>query len=373
MVGSTVQNKVTLYCRESGSDKVYALWLEEKGGAWLVQFQFGRRGGTQQTGTKTPEPVTREKAEQVYGKILREKLGKGYHEGEDAPAFSQVDGAKDTGVRPMLLTTASEEDLDRLIGDAAWAAQEKLNGKRILIRRTVDGSGAGTVAGINRRGLECPIPKRVEDVFFDERWPHVVLDGEMVGTTYHIFDLLEGIADERQRPLADRHTILREMLRPVPPCMRLVDLVMGPEAKRSLVKRLRAERREGVVFKRLDGRYEPGLIENLKNALAVKVKFYAEGDFVVLRLNEKRSAEVGAAPDARGRCVSVGNVSVPAKYAPEVKVGSVVRVKYLYATTGGRLYQPFLNPTDDGRVTQSDVLPAECLLSQLKFEGKEDE
>lgn len=69
---------VTLYCTEGGSDKQYTVWLEEKDGCWIVSAQWGRRGGSVQSGTKTPRPVSREEAEAVYWRVQNEKVRKGY-------------------------------------------------------------------------------------------------------------------------------------------------------------------------------------------------------------------------------------------------------------------------------------------------------
>lgn len=128
---------VSLSSKEGGSDKIYVLWLEQKDDKFLVQFQFGPRGGWMQGGTKTKEPVSKEDANKIYSKILKEKTAKGYcfTDAKDAPpVFTQAESKVDTGLRPMLLTSATEDDLERFITDDAWGAQEKLNGRRMLVR-----------------------------------------------------------------------------------------------------------------------------------------------------------------------------------------------------------------------------------------------
>lgn len=73
------EKRVSLYCQEGGSDKVYTLWLESRdGGLFTVEAQWGRRGGPMQAGAKTPKPVSRADAEKVYTKTVAEKLAKGY-------------------------------------------------------------------------------------------------------------------------------------------------------------------------------------------------------------------------------------------------------------------------------------------------------
>jgi hypothetical protein len=67
----------------------------------------------------------------------------------------------------------------------------------------------------------------------------------------------------------------------------------------------------------------------------------------------------------------VGNVTVPTKYLPQISLGRMVRVRYLYATTDGKLYQPNLDPTFDGIVVADDADSVNATyLKDLKFEGK---
>ena len=61
---------VSLYYQQGPSDKVYHAHLEAKGNGWIVNFAFGRRGSTLQTGTKTSEPVAYDKAKTIYDKIV---------------------------------------------------------------------------------------------------------------------------------------------------------------------------------------------------------------------------------------------------------------------------------------------------------------
>jgi len=71
---------VVLYFREGTSDKIYQIQIVQatKTSDYFVKFQYGRRGGTYQQGTKTPYPVDLYEAEQIYQKLLHEKLAKGY-------------------------------------------------------------------------------------------------------------------------------------------------------------------------------------------------------------------------------------------------------------------------------------------------------
>jgi len=372
-VGERVKS-VTLFCVEGGSNKQYTVWMERSGNGWLVNFQFGPVGGWVQGGAKTKSPVSRAQAEKVYEGLLKQKRAKGYSEGEDAPAFSQpaaraaapaqkaaAKAEDDPGLRPMLLTWAEESDLGWLVGDDGWGAQEKINGKRIMIKVT-----RGGVVGLNKRGLPCPIPEAVAremSGFVGE------FDGEMVGDVYNVFDMtMDGVANVGTSGCEYRHGLLASRLAKPTKHVRVVPLVVGADAKGVLVEGLRAGRKEGVVFKRLDAPYEAGRRPSLAKAIAVKVKFYAEIAVEVLKWNGDKSSVEVAALDS-GRLVSVGKVTIHDKYVGQVAPGVVVRVKYLYATEAAQLYQANLDPTDDGSVVADQV--AADPIGRLKFENKD--
>jgi bifunctional non-homologous end joining protein LigD len=352
--------QVSLYCTEGGSDKVYTLWIEEKDGLFTVQALGGRRGGSMTPYTKG-KPGSRPEAEKTYASVLKEKLGKGYHEGADAPAFSHVEDAVDTDLRPMLLTDASGEDPEPYLKDPSWGAQQKMNGKRIMIRTTARG-----VIGANRRGLECPIPEivRTELAYGDAD-----LDGEMIGDTYHAFDLLEmGGTDCRKDPYQERHAEL-EAWRPTLDHFKVVPLVTGEKAKRALYAKLQADRQEGIVFKKLEAAYLSGRVENLKKAIAIKIKFYSEGSFLVTGWTKGKSSVAVALVDPKTKeQVPAGSVTVAQKYVEQVEAGKIIRVRYLYATDANQLYQPTLDPDGNGSVVADGGPDAP---GTLKHEGKD--
>lgn len=362
-------NKLSLYCKEGGSDKVYTLWLEEKSDGFLVNFNYGPRGGWVKDGTKTPKPVSKAEAEKIYEKKLKEQKAKGYTVGEDAPAFSQTEGVEDSGLRPMLLTNCTDEGPERFIEEEAWAAQEKLNGKRIMIRRTKDGQ----VIGSNKRGLVCPIPVALAEEVKAFGHP-VTLDGELIGDVYHVFDLLEMVGDWRDVRFGKRHDEVLEYFSEKKH-IRVVPRIFGREEKAKFVKDLMKRRKEGVVFKLLGGHYMPGRIEDPKKAIAVKVKFYAAISAVVIGWKkDKQSIEVGLREEMKGskaNIISVGWVTVPTKYVEQIEIGKPVRVKYLYATAGHQIYQAHLDPTTDGQVMADQVLADPY--GDLKYEGKESD
>ena len=79
--------RITLYYREGSSDKVYQAAIEPQGELFVVNFAYGRRGSTLNTGTKTQTPVDHETAKHIYDKLVREKMAKGYTEGPDGTPY----------------------------------------------------------------------------------------------------------------------------------------------------------------------------------------------------------------------------------------------------------------------------------------------
>lgn len=69
---------ITLYFKDAKSDKIYKASLEKKGKLFIVNFAYGKRDGNLKEGTKTPKPVSYEKAEVIYNKLIKSKTDKGY-------------------------------------------------------------------------------------------------------------------------------------------------------------------------------------------------------------------------------------------------------------------------------------------------------
>lgn len=68
-----------LFFKEGNSDKVYEVDLCEVGtGQYVVNFRFGKRGATLKEGTKTPTPVAKPIADNLFNGLEVEKRRKGY-------------------------------------------------------------------------------------------------------------------------------------------------------------------------------------------------------------------------------------------------------------------------------------------------------
>src|SRR5256885_1680016 len=68
--------QITLYFKNGGSDKVYQASIEPTKDGYLVNFAYGRRGSTMQTGTKTATAVNLEAARGIYERLVKEKMAK---------------------------------------------------------------------------------------------------------------------------------------------------------------------------------------------------------------------------------------------------------------------------------------------------------
>ena len=362
MSTSSTAERITLYYCAGGSDKTYQAAIEPKGNGFVVNFAFGRRGSTLKTGTKTAQPVDYAAARKIYDKLIAEKTAKGYTPGESGTPYQQTDlQARATGVLPQLLNPIGEAEIDKLIADDAWWAQEKLDGKRVLIRKS-----GQEITGINRRGLTIALPQSIVEQATKLGSGQWLMDGECIGDSFIAFDLLEaGSSDLRPQAYSTRLTALYDMLAPNgKDPIRALGTAIGTKHKKNLLKSLRERHAEGIVFKRHDAPYTPGRPASGGDQL--KCKFYATASCIVSAINTgKRSVAIELCDNDKR--VAVGNVTIPAgRQMP--KAGEVIEVRYLYAYPGGSLFQPvFLNRRDD-------LAAAECKLAQLKFRvGTEDD
>ena len=71
--------RITLYYREGSSDKVYQAFIEPQGEGFVVNFAYGRRGSTMNTGTKTQTPVDYDTATKIFYETGQREEGQGLH------------------------------------------------------------------------------------------------------------------------------------------------------------------------------------------------------------------------------------------------------------------------------------------------------
>jgi len=353
---------ITLYYREGTSDKIYQCSIESQGDLFVVNFAYGRRGSTLNTGTKTSSPVDYDEAKAVYDKLVEEKKNHPktpYTEGENGTPYTSNNGDKQvSGLLPQLLNPIDEKTVNILLHDPNWCMQEKLDGRHLLIRK----QGA-VIHGINKKGLIVGLPLPVFEAIqlFDA---DLVLDGESIGDVFHCFDILvlDGVSLQN-RPYRERLVSLMNLLFGVQQkAIHYVETHFKKDQKLRAFDELKSAKKEGAVFKRLDAPYRPGRPNS--GGTQLKHKFYAMLSAVVSKINKQRSVEIRLL-NGEG-WIPCGNVTIPANHQIP-KVGQVIEVRYLYAHRQSNvLYQPtYLGPRDD-------VEQAECLLTQVKYKPEEE-
>ncbi|WP_282076218.1 RNA ligase family protein [Maribacter aquivivus] len=345
----TKTESITLFFRQERSDKVYKAYLEETEGNYIVNFAYGRRGATLKTGTKTQAPVAYEKAKKIYDKLVLSKASKGYVPDEDSSNYIVDTEQRKTGIHCQLLNPIEESELENFFNDDDWCLQEKMDGKRMLIKKTKE----ETIA-INRRGLSVGAPEQminsanaIESTF--------IIDGEAIDDTLYAFDILSfNEEDLKAKSYIDRYEILKSIS--FSEKIEIVALIEGIESKQALFQQLKDDCKEGVVFKNLNSAYAAGRPNSGGNQ--IKFKFYDTVSVIVSKINDKRS--IGMSLIENGEDIFVGNVTISVnKEIP--KLDEIIEVRYLYAYKGGSIYQPtFLSVRDD-------MERENCLLTQLKY------
>jgi len=267
---------------------------------------------------------------------------------------------------PQLLNPITEDTLDLFIarmGDR-WGAQEKFDGKRILL---VGGTGEGKPLALNRSGLPCRISTEILDYAAIQFAGTFILDGEAIGDKYYAFDLLERFGDDlRVKPYGARYQALLRLCGhpngwPISPA----PLIVGEKLVRKFLAELKARKAEGIVLKDLLAPYTAG--RPASGGPQLKCPFYAKCSAVVVKQNEQRSVMLALYQNAT-EGVIVGNVTIPANHQVP-PIGAVVEIRYLYAYRGGALYQPvYLGERDD-------VEPEACSFEKqtLKYKPEPEE
>lgn len=351
---------LTLYYRQGSSDKVYQVSITPKDQGFVVTFAFGRRGSTLQTGTKTTTPVSYDTARVIFDKLVTEKVNKGYTPAENGTPYQH--SAKEgqvSGMLPQLLNPIEDHQVEQLLTNPDWCMQEKKDGRRLIIRKHGD-----TITGINRKGLIIALPESI--VHGAQMMANdCILDGECVGDIMFVFDLLrfEDLSLCAQ-PYHERLSALTRLLAFTKhPYIEPVETAFETKQKQQLIERLQKERKEGVVFKRLDAPYTPGRPNT--GGTHLKHKFYATVSAVVGSVNPQRSIEVRVLDDSAW--ISIGNVTIPPNHAIPQQ-GTIVEVRYLYAyRESNALYQPvYLGP-------RTDIALEECTQAQLKYKATEED
>lgn len=356
--------------------KAYVLILDKKDKGYVVNYRNGKRENISGGGTLTPAPVSLEKARSIYAARLDKKTKDGY--GPDPVAAAEVNASAieiaepsevkhDVGCKLLTEISAVNSSPEaivaaatRLLRDSNYAAQKKFDGWRMVAYASPKRS-----IGYNRKGLPRNFPKVVGDELkaLASAIGPVMLDGEVIGDKYIVFDLLEFDGkDYRADTYEHRQFVLKNMFQCAASLLKMVryDAPAFSEAdKTALLMKLIADGAEGIVFLRCDSRYKAGRQND-----QFKLKFTKMASFVVVKLNDKNSVQVGLYDDA-GQIVVNGDVTIRNGFF-KPKPGDVLEIKYLYAHRA-------TNHISQARMiaTRDDVDPSECLLSQLQYKVDE--
>ena len=349
----TAEKSIYLFMTEGSSDKEYHVHLRTFGEAWGVQYANGPRGRVGKTKMKTETPVSLAEAQEVFTALVKSKIKTGYTEAVTGVRFTNTEMAHQASGHVQQLPTAIDRKrADELTRSDRFAIQEKANGERCSIE--VRG---GKVRGINKLGLYRDLPENValEMSAFGEAFT----DGELVGDTYYVFDLLDYRGEDlRGRGFGERYAILEEdvlkgMFRTPQSCLQLLHASFTTDGKREKIARIEEENREGWVYKEVTTPYLGG-----RSDAVFKFKLVESATCIVTGANAGRSVGI-ALLNAANDLVPVGNVTIPSNHAMP-QSNDLVEVAFLYFNPGGSLEQPVYQGP------RNDILREECMITQIK-------
>ncbi len=382
-MGETIE-KIELFFQEQPSDKVYFAAIVKNGETYDVPVEWGRRGKSLRTGSKALG-VTLAEAKKAYDKVVRQKMKKGYEpwteenipaevapeEGQGSASKAGVHKRAKVGLAAQLLNPVDDDDVIDLIDDDAFVAQQKLDGKRLIVHVRDEG-----LLATNRSGQETSLPSKVANTIAravkDGDVPvGTILDGELCAApeVYWVFDLL-ALGDEtevREEEYVDRYDRLEGYL-PLGKNIKLVPIAYESDEKQALFDRLMAQNAEGIVFKQADAPYAAGRPSS--GGTQLKHKFVKSADVVLIKNAGNAYQMAVFDPDETDEALrEIGKVFAGTTDATRetidaaLKAGEtpVAEVRYLYATDSDNLYQPVFVRL------REDKPPEACLLTQLIY------
>ena len=364
---------IRLEAASASGKKFYQINICELNNGFAVNFNYGAVGGSIKTGTKTPSPVSLEKAETIFDKLVKEKVqGESHYQPVDGPASIMVakprfnaglvDAANEAinlnapievlpaCIPPRLLNDVDEDQILNLTKLDNWWVQIKHDGDRVQLH-----AKSGEVILFSGRSAKLrACPQAIVDCLAANRLT-AVIDGELVGETLWAFDLLatDGV-DWKPLPYWERHGFLTAIVRALgSPSIQLVESAQAHLDKAALIVNATDSSAEGVVFINKNAPYKSGRPNRGGDNL--RWKFIETGFFIVHSHNhDKGKLSINVALHDG---TVVGTCSVIGKDVPPV--GSVVECAYLYAMD--KLVQCRL------KGPRTDVPKIACNRRQLKF------
>ena len=350
--------RITLEAFGAAGKKFYTIDINQAGNSALactVDFTYGAVGGSIKTGTKTPVPVAFEVARATRDKLVREKINgesRYYPVDTTLPEMQPLSPAPFVCLPPRLLNDADPSLIASMIESNEWHVQLKHDGDRVQLHVV---NSIPTLFSA-RSGKQRPLPSSMANASFPDC--DIVLDGELVGDVFWVFDLLR--ADTPRLPFLPSVAELDYSIRMEAamcavyildcPSIRLVDTATTKQAKIALIAAAKAEHKEGVVFIFVDSPYTAG--RPARGGFNLRWKFKASCSVLVSGHNLKSSVQVQL-----GDGSPIGTVTIPKGERPPV--GSIIEVEYLYCQAA--LVQGVF------KGVRHDLNPGDCTRAQLQF------
>lgn len=297
---ATVCKSVRLEAPSASGKKFYTIEIANPAAdSYFVNFTFGAVGGSVKTGTKTPVPVSLEKAETIFAKLQKEKeTGESHYQPVNSAVttdgrvadpiragFQIINGHRDTElpkcIPPRLLNDIDESMVMLHVHLPTWWVQFKHDGDRVQLH-----SNKGVVTLFSARSAKtraCPliIAEACERMPLDS----FALDGEIVDDTLWVFDLLSTEdTDWRALPYESRMAALESLIpRLHCPTIKLVETARSEMNKTEMILSAKETHQEGVVFANKNAAYRSG--RPSRGGDSLRWKFVASGSFIVSKHN----------------------------------------------------------------------------------------
>lgn len=263
---------------------------------------------------------------------------------------------------PMRFEQAPLADVPKYVADPNIVFQQKIDGIRAQLVlspgappafRSSSGKPLVSSTAVQTTG---PILKALPDY----GGPPVVVDGEVLGGTFHVFDLIQ--PGQEKRPYLERQAMAETFAKTLGlPAVKALPTARSSAEKQQLYDKVYANGGEGVMMKRADSPYSPG--QRVKHTL--KAKFRSTVDAVIMeRDRDGHSNFVLGLHDADGKLHEIGTSSAIGK--PDGQPGDVIEVAYLYAMPGtNSIVQPSVVKL------RPDKAPEDATVDQLRFVNKD--
>jgi len=345
----------SFFCQENASDKEYHMQVAAVADGFVVKYQYGRRGATLTPGIKPAQPVPFDKAVKQFDSMCKERITKGYSlVGKTTTTTIEMVTRAKSGLMPQLLNAIDASALTDLFQNTAMCMQEKEDGERVMVSRK-----DAVITASNKLGFTRPLPQAVVEAILTLPCQEVILDGELVGNQYRVFDMLSlDDACQQQVSYLGRYAAYSDFLHDVDSsAISIVKARFSPAEKSAHFELIKRNKGEGVVFKNIYAPYAAGRPNSGGSQL--KYKFTESATCIVNRVSHTRRSIALALLDEKGIPVPVGNVTVPVNMAVP-RIAELVEVRYLYRYQNGSLFQPVLLGA------RSDAIWEECTLTQVR-------